>query len=101
MLSFIYAGIKVNGILRSSDDWEGVDENSAADDSGGTRSGSPASEMDEDSSCATEGEGESSATAKPRKPKPKPAVVKESTRKKDHLNIVFIGHVGKCTSRGL
>ena len=80
------------------DDWEGVG-GSSGDSGGNTRSGTPESEENE--SDLTESEEGSTASSKPKKSKaPKP--VKVQTVKKDHLNIVFIGHVdaGKSTICG-
>lgn len=68
--------------LCSSDEWsDKASQNSSTFDEGGG-----SGDIDPDSAC--------SATASS-KPKKQPKVQNVAARRKDHLNIVFIGHVGQ------
>jgi len=89
------------------DDWEAGGSNT--DSGGGTRSGSPGSdELDEDEDEDEDEEEDSGAStpdgeARPPKPRKKhKSISRDPAVKKDHLNIVFIGHVdaGKSTICG-
>jgi peptide chain release factor subunit 3 len=80
------------------DDWadNSPENGSSADDAGGGED-----EMDEEDYDEEDDENTDEAVAKP-KPKRKPRLPSTSSVKKDHVNIVFIGHVdaGKSTIGG-
>ena len=67
----------------------------AADNSSSTGRGTPATTPeDEDTSLDTDGNGQHVPASKPRT-KVKPKVEEATTTEKEHVNVVFIGHVGK------
>ena len=72
--------------------WEDVADNSTS-----TGRGTPATTPeDEDTSLDTDGNGHHVPASKPRT-KIKPKVEEATTTEKEHVNVVFIGHVGKCS----
>lgn len=74
----------------------------AADNSSSTGRGTPATTPeDEDTSLDTDGNGQHVPASKPRT-KVKPKVEEATTTEKEHVNVVFIGHVdaGKSTISG-
>ena len=67
----------------------------AADNSTSTGRGTPATTPeDEDTSIDTDGNGHHVPASKPRT-KIKPKAEEATTTEKEHVNVVFIGHVGK------
>lgn len=67
----------------------------AADNSASTGRGTPATTPeDEDTSIGNDGTGHHVPASKPRT-KIKPKVEEATTTDKEHVNVVFIGHVGK------
>ena len=67
----------------------------AADNSASTGRGTPATTPeDEDTSLDNDGSGHHVPASKPRT-KIKPKVEEATTTEKPHVNVVFIGHVGK------
>ena len=70
----------------------------AADNSTSTGRGTPATTPeDEDTSIDTDGNGHHVPASKPRT-KIKPKAEEATTTEKEHVNVVFIGHVGKLQS---
>ena len=75
---------------KTVESWEDVADNSAS-----TGRGTPATTPeDEDTSLDTDGNGHHVPASKPRT-KIKPKVEEATTTEKEHVNVVFIGHVGK------
>ena len=76
---------------RTVESWEDVADNSTSTDRG-TPATTP---EEEDTSLDTDGNGHHVPASKPRT-KVKPKVEEATTTEKEHVNVVFIGHVGKC-----
>ena len=75
---------------KTAESWE-----DAADNSASTGRGTPATTPeDEDTSLDNDGSGHHVPASKPRT-KIKPKVEEATTTEKPHVNVVFIGHVGK------
>ena len=75
---------------KTVESWEDAAENSAS-----TGRGTPATTPeDEDTSIGNDGSGHHVPASKPRT-KIKPKVEEATTTEKEHVNVVFIGHVGK------
>lgn len=85
-----------------ADDWaEKADSNSSSPDGGGgksvpmeTAAAAAVKEEEDMDDSGSQAESTQSGT-RTVKPKKKPKVVVERSQTKDHLNIVFIGHVGE------
>ena len=81
----------------TADSWE-----DAADDSvrsgGSAHSGTPATTPEDEDVSMSESGGRGSVPASKPKTKVKPVEAEATTTEKEHVNVVFIGHVGESSS---